>query len=130
MKKLLMFANKGRFSGILNKGTLFPALAVGLGLAFWAATAPVVNAQVASENAGLAAPAKHTPTPTPAPSSTPTKGKGKPGKGGPASGKCDVCHNPHNYHTISIPCDQVDKFLSNHPGDFRGRCEATPVANP
>src|SRR5205814_100198 len=53
-----------------------------------------------------------------------------PGKGGNGVGKCDVCHNPHNYHTISIPCDQVDKFLSNHPGDFRGKCEVTGVMNP
>src|SRR5205814_5034261 len=52
----------------------------------------------------------------------------KPGKGG--SGGCDVCHNPHNYHTINIPRDQVDKFLSNHPGDFRGSCQVTPVTNP
>jgi hypothetical protein len=43
-----------------------------------------------------------------------------------AKDKCTVCHNPHNFHEISIPCDQVDKFLNNHPGDFRGRCTVTP----
>ncbi len=40
--------------------------------------------------------------------------------------KCTVCHNPHNFHEISIPCDQVDKFLRDHPGDFRGHCHVTP----
>jgi hypothetical protein len=43
--------------------------------------------------------------------------------------KCIVCHNPHNFHEISIPCDQVDKFLRDHPGDFRGHCSTTPNTN-
>jgi hypothetical protein len=43
--------------------------------------------------------------------------------------KCTVCHNPHNFHEISIPCDQVDKFLRDHPGDFRGHCSTTPNTN-
>jgi hypothetical protein len=64
-----------------------------------------------------AGPCPATPTPTPKP--TP-----------PGHNKCEVCHNPHNYHTIRIPCDQVDKFLENHPGDYRGPCEITPVTNP
>ena len=54
-----------------------------------------------------------------------------PGTTGAGAGqeKCIVCHNPHNYHEIEIPCDQVDKFLKNHPGDYRGRCQATPPKN-
>jgi hypothetical protein len=71
---------------------------------------------------------KHTPTPkpTPTPKHTPTP---KPTPT-PHKEKCEVCHNPHNPHTIKIPCDQVDKFLSHHPGDYRGPCHVTEVTNP
>jgi hypothetical protein len=70
---------------------------------------------------------KHTPTPkpTPTPKHTPTPRPTPPGHN-----KCEVCHNPHNPHTIRIPCDQVDKFLRHHPGDFRGPCRVTEVTNP
>jgi hypothetical protein len=39
---------------------------------------------------------------------------------------CTVCHDPHQYHEISIPWDQVDQFLRDHPGDYRGHCQVTP----
>jgi hypothetical protein len=115
MKKLL------KLSHSVSNGALLPSLAIALGMVFWSATTAVVNAQTAVN-----------PEQTERDEPKPDKpGKEKPGKGaGVPSGKCDVCHNPHNYHTISIPCDEVDKFLSNHPGDFRGRCQATPVTNP
>jgi hypothetical protein len=109
MKKLL------ESSRSVTLGALLPSLAVVLGVVFWGATTSLVNAQGATRAEQTAGKDK--------------PGKDKPGKGGGAS-KCDVCHNPHNYHTVSIPCDQVDKFLANHPGDFRVRCEATPVTNP
>ncbi len=48
---------------------------------------------------------------------------------GPPGGKCTVCHNPHNYHEINIPCDQVEKYLANHPGDYSGPCKVTSVTN-
>jgi hypothetical protein len=113
MKKLLVLANNSLLSSSLIRGALVPSLALGLGFAFWTATTPVLKAQT-TDSVELQKNDK-------------TGKSGKPGKGG---GKCDVCHNPHNYHTISIPCDQVDKFLGNHPGDFRGRCEVTGVTNP
>jgi hypothetical protein len=110
MKKLL------EVSRSVTRGALLPSLALGLGVMFWSATTGVIDAQVqAPEQVERGKP-------------TTKPGKGKPDK--PDKGKCDVCHNPHNYHTINIPCDQVDKFLANHPGDFRGRCQATPVTNP
>src|ERR1700730_5360011 len=40
--------------------------------------------------------------------------------------QCTVCHDPHNPHEIKIPCDQVDKYLHDHPGDHRGHCSVTP----
>jgi hypothetical protein len=49
------------------------------------------------------------------------------GGGGPEVSKCVVCHNGHE---ISIPCDQTQKFLRNHPGDRTGPCQATPITNP
>ena len=117
MKKLLQF----------SKGAILPSLAIALGLVFWTTTVSIVNAETAViDEATLNQ--DTTATDTKPEGVKPGKGTAKPGKG--QVGKCDVCHNPHNYHTISIPCDQVDKFLSNHPGDFRGRCEATPVTNP
>jgi hypothetical protein len=65
-------------------------------------------------------PCRNTPTPTPTRTPTP--------KPSPKE-KCEVCHNPHNPHTIRIPCDQVDKFLKNHPGDYRGPCHVTTATN-
>jgi hypothetical protein len=44
--------------------------------------------------------------------------------------KCIVCHNDHNFHEISIPCDQVAKYLQDHPGDHAGPCNVTSVTNP
>ncbi|MEP6698861.1 MAG: FecR family protein [Verrucomicrobiota bacterium] len=51
-----------------------------------------------------------------------------PGSSGGGSGQnlCIVCHNGHD---IRIPCDQVAKFLRNHPGDRAGSCRPTPVTN-
>jgi hypothetical protein len=110
----------------LSKGAILPSLAIALGLVFWTTTASLVKAETAViDEATLNQDTTATDT---QPAGKPGKGGTKPGKG--SSGGCDVCHNPHNYHTINIPCDQVDKFLENHPGDFRGRCEATPVTNP
>ena len=109
MKKLYTFSRS------LIGGALLPSLTVALGIAFWSASVAITNAETLAEQTEA----------RPKPGEKP--GKGKPEK--PDKGKCDVCHNPHNYHTISIPCDQVDKFLERHPGDFRGRCEATPVTN-
>jgi hypothetical protein len=45
----------------------------------------------------------------------------------PDQEKCIVCHNNHE---ISIPCSETDKYLTDHPGDTRGGCQATPVTNP
>ena len=106
MKKLLQ----------LSRGAILPSLAVALGLVFWTTTTAIVKAETAVID-----------------EATLNKNDTKPDKGKPTKGGkngCDVCHNPHNYHTINIPCDQVDKFLANHPGDFRGRCQVTPVTNP
>jgi hypothetical protein len=40
---------------------------------------------------------------------------------------CLVCHNGRE---IQIPCDQVQRYLKQHQGDFAGPCEITPVTNP
>ena len=122
MKKLLQY----------SKGAILPTLAIALGLVFWTTTASIVKAETAViDETTLNQDTSSTTDTAAKPDSTGKPGKGsiaKPGKG--SSGACDVCHNPHNYHTVTIPCDQVDKFLANHPGDFRGRCEVTPVTNP
>lgn len=44
----------------------------------------------------------------------------------PQADKCTVCHNGHE---ISIPCAQVEKYLSNHPGDTLGACQVTSTTN-
>jgi hypothetical protein len=40
---------------------------------------------------------------------------------------CPVCHNGH---TILIPCDQVAKYLQNHPGDYAGKCQSVTQEKP
>jgi hypothetical protein len=52
-----------------------------------------------------------------------------PGSVGSGAGQntCLVCHNGHE---MQIPCDQVSKFLSQHPGDHAGPCQVTAVTNP
>jgi hypothetical protein len=44
----------------------------------------------------------------------------------PTINQCTVCHNAN---AIQMPCNGVDKFLKNHPGDFAGACQPTPVTN-
>ena len=58
-----------------------------------------------------------------------SKGKNA-GHGNGDNDKCIVCHNEHNFHEIKIPCDKVDKYLRNHPGDHAGPCQVTSVTNP
>jgi hypothetical protein len=166
MKKLLVVAIGRLFSSRSTRSALLPVLALGLGLAFWTATAAPPNPKSSppggghqpctvchtvygvnpheitidcnaledhlrnhpEDHAGPCPKASPTPTPTSTPGSTPTPAPSA--SVPPGHDKCEVCHNPHNYHTISIPCEQVDKFLENHPGDFRGPCQVTPVTNP
>ncbi|MEP6602338.1 MAG: hypothetical protein ABJB69_00140 [Spartobacteria bacterium] len=51
-----------------------------------------------------------------------------PGSTGSGAGqnRCLVCHNGHE---ISIPCEEVAKYLKNHPGDNAGPCQPTPTTN-
>ena len=44
----------------------------------------------------------------------------------PQINQCVVCHNTN---AIQMPCNHVNKFLKNHPGDFAGACQPTPVTN-
>ena len=48
----------------------------------------------------------------------------------PAGDKCEVCHNEENPHPIEMPCKQVDKYLSNHPGDYAGACQGMTNEKP
>jgi len=57
-------------------------------------------------------------------------GNGNGNGNGNGADKCIVCHNDHNFHEISIPCDQVAKYLEHHPGDHAGPCNVTSVTNP
>jgi hypothetical protein len=150
MKKLLAVAIGRVFSSRSARSALLPIIALGLGLAFWTATAApsptptpgkghqpctichsvfgVNPHEITIDCNALEQHLRNHPEDRagPCPQTTPTPSPSVP----PGHNKCEVCHNPHNYHTIRIPCDKVDKFLENHPGDFRGRCEVTPVTNP
>jgi hypothetical protein len=44
----------------------------------------------------------------------------------PSINQCVVCHNTS---AIQMPCNQVNKFLKKHPGDFAGACQPTPSTN-
>src|SRR5437870_5652215 len=48
------------------------------------------------------------------------------GGSNPTTNQCVVCHN---MSAIQVPCNRVDKFLRNHPGDFAGACQPTAVTN-
>jgi|ERR1700719_4650499 len=118
MKKLCGISTKGGPSARGLIGALVPLFIVAIGFSFWTAAAALADDKSSSgKDESL------------------SKVEGEKGKGddkggkGPPGGKCIVCHNPHNFHEISIPCDQVDKFLQNHPGDFRGHCNVTPHTN-
>jgi hypothetical protein len=111
MRKLREISTKGGASARGLIEALVPLVIVATGFWFWTATAAFAQdkrsggddestSQVGGE--------------------TKNKNKGK------NTNKCTVCHNPHNFHPISIPCNQVDKFLRNHPGDFAGPCTVTP----
>ena len=52
---------------------------------------------------------------------------GSGGGGGGASGEaCSVCHNNQS---IQVACGDLANYLTSHPGDTAGACEATPNAN-
>jgi hypothetical protein len=100
MKKLRTLSNLRSMPVDLLKRTGVLIISLVLGFTFWTATSGAAS-----------------------------KGKnGGKGQGG-ENGKCIVCHNEHNFHEISIPCDQVDKYLKNHPGDHAGPCQVTSVTN-
>jgi hypothetical protein len=112
MKKLREFSTKGGPSARGLIGALVPLFIVAIGFSFWTAAAALADDKSSS---GKNESASHV--------------EGETTKNSKAKDKCIVCHNPHNFHEISIPCDQVDKFLQNHPGDFRGHCNVTPHTN-
>lgn len=73
---------------------------IALGFTFWVATTPIAKAAV-------------------------------------PSGKCIVCHFDQSTkgpnagpHEVDVNCDKVDQYLSDHPDDFAGPCQATPAQNP
>ena len=71
------------------------------------------------------APKEEKPSPTPKPPKPP-----KPSPT-PKPGKCIVCDRSKNKaKDKQVKCDEVDKFLAEHPGSTRGPCNATPVTNP
>ena len=49
---------------------------------------------------------------------------------GEAAAKCQVCHNTKNPNTVEMSCDQVNKYLANHPGDYAGPCQNTTAEQP
>lgn len=89
--------------------TLVPLFIVGVGLWFWPGTAAFAGDDRSSSHYDPGHDGDH-----------------KGGHEGDEGDKCTVCHDPHHFHEISIPCGQVDKFLQDHPGDFPGHCETTP----
>ncbi|HJT82272.1 MAG TPA: hypothetical protein VJ719_13840 [Chthoniobacterales bacterium] len=80
------------------------------------------------------APKEEKPSPTPKPPKpSPTPKPPKPPKPSPTPkpGKCIVCDRSKNKaKDKQVKCDEVDKFLAEHPGSTRGPCNATPVTNP
>jgi hypothetical protein len=101
MKKFRTLSNLWPSEVSKRKGLLI--IALGLGFAFWTATSGAEGQEQGKD-----------------------KGKNKDKN----KDKCIVCHNEHNFHEISIPCDKVDKYLRNHPGDHAGPCQVTSVTNP
>ena len=49
---------------------------------------------------------------------------------GRAAAKCKVCHNTKTPHTVEMSCDQVNKYLANHPGDYAGECQGMTDEQP
>jgi hypothetical protein len=113
--------------------TLVPLLIVGVGLWFWPGAIAFANDEYSSS---------HHDSPSPSGHENDHEGDHQDnhdsdhhdsghhdGDHQDEHDKCTVCHDPHNFHEISIPCGQVDKFLKDHPGDFRGHCSTTPNTN-
>ena len=47
-----------------------------------------------------------------------------------AAANCQVCHNGKNPHTVEMPCNQVNKYLAGHPGDYAGPCQGMTNEQP
>src|SRR5437899_10446676 len=96
MKKLLVVAIGRVFSSKSTSSALLPVLALGLGLAFWTATA---------------AP----------PGSSPVGGGSSTSPAGGGHQPCVVCHNvQHNPITLTIDCNALQAHLDH--GDYEGPC--------
>jgi hypothetical protein len=113
----LLFINQGidmkKPRGLIV--TLIPLFIVGVGLWFWPGTAAFADDEHSTSHHD-----------SPSSSGHESDGDHKGGHESDEKDKCTVCHDPHNFHEISIPCGEVDKFLQDHPGDFRGHCATTP----
>jgi outer membrane biosynthesis protein TonB len=125
-------------------------LLVGIGLTLSMASTTAFGQAVRQATSNDAGAAKPTPTPkppkpTPVPKPSPTPKPSKPPKPSPTPkpskppkpsptpkpGQCVVCdHKDGKNKDHSIPCDQVDKYLQDHPDSTRGSCNVTPVTNP
>jgi hypothetical protein len=101
MKKFRTLSNL--WPSELSKGKGLLIITLGLGFAFWTATSGAEGQD---------------------------QSKDKDKDGDKDKHKCIVCHNEHNFHEITIPCNKVDKYLRHHPGDHAGPCQVTSVTNP
>jgi outer membrane biosynthesis protein TonB len=123
---------KKRFAPVLQ---ICATVLIGIGLSMGVAS-------VKAQGPGApSAPAKPSPTPKPPkppkPSPTPKPPKPsptpKPPKPTPTPkpGKCTVCDRSGNKPKEKmINCDDVAKYLQDHPGSTSGPCNVTPVTNP
>lgn len=112
--------------------TLVPLFIVGVGLWFWPVTSAFADDKRSSSQHDSPSSSGHENDKESDPGDThhgDREGDHKGGRDSDEGDKCTVCHDPHNFHEISIPCGQVDKFLRDHPGDFRGHCKTTPNTN-
>ena len=110
---------------------LCATLLVGIGLSLGVTSAQAQDAKPSPPVKASPTPKPPKPTPTPKPPKpTPTPKPPKPTPT-PKPGKCVVCdHAGGKPKEKQIPCDQVDKYLADHPDATRGPCVPTPVTNP
>jgi hypothetical protein len=129
MKKL-MAPNSAHLTAKLSRGALVFLFAGALSLALWTTAAAVGRETAPAQNIQSTSPQTQSDKDKDADKSKEGDKEGDKRHGDHGDNdkekKCIVCSKGKDK---SVDCDEVGEWLEEHPGDKRGRCQATPVTN-
>ncbi|HXM74047.1 MAG TPA: hypothetical protein VN904_02130 [Chthoniobacterales bacterium] len=128
MKKLRMVPNSGFLFAKPLRGALVLLLSSALSFALWTTAAAVGREPAPAQN--IQSTSLQTQSDKEKDTDKSKEGSKEGDKKGDSEDEnnenCIVCSKGKDK---AIECDEVREWLNKHPGDTRGRCQATPVTN-